>query len=191
MYALLKLVAQFVLNRLDNVLQQLPCTSRPCGWTVPQVRKMEVKKDTVMDTVIKKPKVEKPTKGVNCALYEARSTEQQKFDTNVIKEMKENLDNKNIPLFRVVRNSVPPDAWCETKFGTLPLFSPLISATLLETTLKYTWILGTQIAQVNLIVVHVITITIQIFLTGLCYSIISTTFQMLVNLKRIFWRDSI
>ena len=125
LYGLLKLVAQFVLNRLDNVPQQLPCTSRPCGWTVPQVWKMEVKKDTVMDTVIKKPKLEKPTKGVNCTLYEARSAEQQKLDNNVIKEMKENLDNKNIPLFRVVRNSVLPDAWCETKFGTLPLFSPL------------------------------------------------------------------
>lgn len=62
----------------------------------------------------------------------ARSTEQQKFDSNVIKEMKENLDNKNIPLFRVVRNSVPPDAWCETKFGSLPLFSPL----------AYQWLTG-------------------------------------------------
>ena len=71
----------------------------------------------------KKPKLERPTKGVNCTLYEAKSAEQQKHDNNVIKEMKENLDNKNIPLFRVVRNSVPPDAWCETKFGTLRLFS--------------------------------------------------------------------
>ena len=77
-----------------------------------------------MDTVIKKTKLEKPTKGVNCTLYELRSAEQQKLDNNVIKELKENLDNENIPLLRVVRNSIPPDAWCETKFGILPPFPP-------------------------------------------------------------------
>ena len=58
-YALLKLVAQFVLNRLDDVPQQLPCTSRPCGWTVPQVRKMEVKKNIYCHgNSNKKPKLE-------------------------------------------------------------------------------------------------------------------------------------
>ena len=49
-YAQLKLVAQFILNRLDNVPQQLTCTYRPCWWTVPQVWKMKEKKDSVMDS---------------------------------------------------------------------------------------------------------------------------------------------
>ena len=63
-YALFKLTAQFVLDKLDKVPMQLSCTSRPCGWTVPKVRKMNTQKPTVMETVIKKPKLGKNT-GVN------------------------------------------------------------------------------------------------------------------------------
>jgi hypothetical protein len=39
-----------VLDKLNKVPMQLPCTSRPCGWTVPKVRKMNVQKATVMET---------------------------------------------------------------------------------------------------------------------------------------------
>ena len=33
-YALLKMLAQFVLDDLSEIPGKLPCTSRPCGWTV-------------------------------------------------------------------------------------------------------------------------------------------------------------
>ena len=127
-YALLKLTAQFVLDKLDEIPSQLPCTSRPCGWTVPKVRKMDVRKETVMETIIKKPKLEKKAQaGVKCTLYEARSSEQQQLNINGIFEMKETLkrENQNIPIVNALRNSVPPDGWCETKFGKVPVFSPL------------------------------------------------------------------
>ena len=75
-YALFKLVAQFVLDKLNEVPMQLPCTSRPCGWTVRNVRKMNVQKPTVMETVIKKAKLRKIDTGVQCNLYEARSLDQ-------------------------------------------------------------------------------------------------------------------
>lgn len=90
LYGLLKLLAQFVLDKSDSIPLQLPCTSRPCGWTVPKVRKMNVQKPTVMEVVIKKPKLGRKTSGVQCNLYEARSVEQQNLNFNDLNEMKEN-----------------------------------------------------------------------------------------------------
>ena len=127
-YALLKLMAQFVLDKLDNIPLQLPCTSRPCGWTVPNVRRMDVAKQTVMETTIKKPKLgKKVSSGIKCNLYEARSKDEQVYNTNAIFEMKDYLNeiNPNIPLVHGLRNSVFTDAWCETKFGKVPIFCPL------------------------------------------------------------------
>ena len=126
MYALFKLIAQFVLDKLESIPLQLPCTSRPCGWTVPNVRRMDVAKKTVMETTIKKPKLGKNV-GVECNLYEARSTKEQMFDTDAIAKMRENLKeiNPQIPMINALRNSVVPDVWCKTKFGTVPIFSPL------------------------------------------------------------------
>ena len=113
MYALFKLIAQFVLDKLESIPLQLPCTSRPCGWTVPNVRRMDVPKKTVMETTIKKPKLGKNV-GVECNLYEARSTKEQMFDTDAIAKMRENLKeiNPHIPMINALRNSVALDVWC-------------------------------------------------------------------------------
>ena len=100
---------------------QLPCTSRPCGWTIPKVRKMNIQKSTVMETVIKKPKLNKNS-GVKCNLYEARSTDQQMFDTKAVLELKQHPE---IPLATGLHSSVPLHSWCDTKFGKVPVFSPL------------------------------------------------------------------
>jgi hypothetical protein len=87
---------------------------------------MDVQKETVMETIIKKPKMGKRT-GVKCNLYEARSSEQQSFNPNAISDMKENLKRSNpkIPIVDGLRNSISTDSWCETKFGKVPIFSPL------------------------------------------------------------------
>ena len=79
-----------------------------------------------METTIKKPKLGKNV-GVECNLYEARSTKEQMFDTDAIAKMRENLKeiNPQIPMINALWNSVAPDVWCETKFGTVPIFSPL------------------------------------------------------------------
>ena len=109
-YALFKLTAQFVLDKLDEVPMQLSCTSRPCGWTVPKVRKMNIQKPTVMETVIKKPKLGKNA-GVKCNLYEARSPDQQMFDAQAVFELQENLKEKNpkIPLVTGLHSSISSD----------------------------------------------------------------------------------
>lgn len=66
------MLAQFVLDDFSEIPGKLPCTSRPCGWTVPQVRKLNIQKQTIMETTVKKPRVDKITKGVGCTLYEAK-----------------------------------------------------------------------------------------------------------------------
>ena len=126
-YGLLKLIAQFVLDKVSNIPHQLPCTSRPCGWTVPKVRKMNVRKDTVMETEVKKPKLGQKRPGIKCTLYEARAPHKQTVNFDDIDSMKENLCqlNPNIPIVSVLRSSVKDDEWTDTKFGSVPIYSPL------------------------------------------------------------------
>ena len=40
-YALLKMMAPFVLDKVEEIRPPLPCTSRPWGWTVPPGRQMD------------------------------------------------------------------------------------------------------------------------------------------------------
>lgn len=35
MYALMKVIAKFSLEELKYIPELLPCTSKPCGWTIP------------------------------------------------------------------------------------------------------------------------------------------------------------
>ena len=101
---------------------QLPCTSRPCGWTVPKVRKMNVQKPTVMEIVIKKPKLGKIKTGVKCNLYEARSLDQQMFDGKAVFELEESLKEKNpeIPLVHSLHSSISAGKWCNTNLEKSP-----------------------------------------------------------------------
>ena len=127
-YALLELMAQFVLDKLDNIPLQLPYTSRSCGWSVPNVRRMDVAKETVMETTIKKPKLgKKVSTGIKCNLHEARSKVEQVYNANAIFEMKDYVNeiNPNIPLVHGLRNFIFNDSWCEIKFGKVPIFCPL------------------------------------------------------------------
>ena len=78
-------MAQLVLDKLNNVPLQLPCTPRPCGWTVHNVCRMDVAKDTVMETTIKKPKLgKKASAGIKCNLYETRSKNEQGYNNSAI-----------------------------------------------------------------------------------------------------------
>lgn len=126
-YALMKLIAQFVLDKCEEIPQRLPCTSRPCGWTVPQVRKMNVTKPTAMETIIKKPRLNQISPGVKCTMYEARTSGVQSFDFNAIFKMQKTLKQQNalIPMVHGLRTEVNADEWVETKFGKVPIFSPL------------------------------------------------------------------
>ena len=126
-YALLKMLAQFVLDDLSEIPGKLPCTSRPCGWTVPQVRKLNIQKQTIMETTVKKPKVDKITKGVGCTLYEARASHVRLYDsgatTSLQKQWKDS--HSRIPMLFGLRKSIKTTDWADSKFGKVPIFSPL------------------------------------------------------------------
>lgn len=124
-YALLKIVGQFALDKLDTIPELLPCTSRPCGWTVPQMRKTDAIKPTVMETVIKKVKLDKNSPGVKCTLYEARSTNSQSYPFRAIENLKQSLNNINplIPLVHGLRENISDQEWTSTKFGRVPIYS--------------------------------------------------------------------
>ena len=53
-YALMKVIAKFSLEESKCIPELLPCTSKPCGWTVPRKRQQNVSKSSVMDTTVKK-----------------------------------------------------------------------------------------------------------------------------------------
>lgn len=102
------MLAQFVLDDLSEIPGKLPCTSRPCGWTVPQVRKLNIQKQTIMETTVKKPKVDKITKGVGCTLYEARASHVRLYDsgatTSLQKQWKDS--HSRIPMLFGLRKSI-------------------------------------------------------------------------------------
>ena len=126
-YALLKMLAQFVLDDLSEIPGKLHCTSRPCGCTVPQVRKLNIQKQTIMETTVKKPKVDKITKGVGCTLYEARASHVRLYDseatTSLQKQWKDS--HSRIPMLFGLRKSIKTTDWADSKFGKVPIFSPL------------------------------------------------------------------
>ena len=128
MYALLKLVAQFALDKMKSIPELMPCTSRPCGWTVPKLRKMGVAKPTVMETTIKKARLDKETTtGIRCTLYEARSPAVQEYPFEAINDMKEKLKEINplIPMVHGLREKIDDEDWTDTKFGNVPIYSTL------------------------------------------------------------------
>ena len=127
-YALLKQIAQFSLDKVVTIPETLPCTSRPCGWTVPQLRKTDVRKPSVLETVVKKPKIGKqPSSGVTCTLYEARAPVAQAYPYHAITEMNDKLQEINpfIPIVDDIRKSTSDDDWVESKFGKVPIYSPM------------------------------------------------------------------
>ena len=98
MYALIKVVAKFSLEELKCIPELLPCTSRPCGWTVPHKRFANVFKPSAMDTTVHKVKLE--AKGIACNSFDARAEHLKQLDFNFLKQCQIQLSKVNpmIPL---------------------------------------------------------------------------------------------
>jgi len=128
-YAMLKLIAQFALDKLQEIPEQLPCTSRPCGWTVPQIRKMNIMKPSIMQTTVKKARVDNKTRrGIQCTLYEARSPVVQAYSHETMKTMKEQLQDVNpmIPMVHGLRMAlINQEDLTDSQFGKVPIYSPM------------------------------------------------------------------
>ena len=70
-YALMKVIAKFSVEESKCIPELLSCTSKPCGWTVPQRRQQNVSKSSVMNTTVIKTKPE--SKRIACNLFYARA----------------------------------------------------------------------------------------------------------------------
>ena len=80
MYALMKVIAKFSWEELKCIPELLPCTSRPCGWTVPRKRSANVSKPFAMDTTVHKVKLE--AKGIACNFFNSRAEHLKQLDFN-------------------------------------------------------------------------------------------------------------
>lgn len=112
--AAVKLVMQvFVIilswTKYKKIPSELPCTSRPSGWTVPKIRKLDVAKPSVMNTTIRKPNPQNSHKGIECTLYEARSELVQSNNQTAISDM----DHKLNSFLILDMKSIAEDHWVE------------------------------------------------------------------------------
>ena len=122
--ALLLEIADYSLNELKRVPEEIACTSRLRQWGIPGVA--SIPKAPVMETTIQK---SVSSKGISSTLYDPRNIDES--DENVLerlKEMQEELrnQNKNIGL----ACCIPPINICEvkltnTRYGRFMSNSPL------------------------------------------------------------------
>ena len=102
-YALMKILAKWVIDNIREVPDPVACTSRPCAWSVPQSRGRIEKRD-IMSISIVSPEAKRRKftvdndegeqtrtrmKGIECTLYEPRSINMV-YDDNKTKELIEN-----------------------------------------------------------------------------------------------------
>ena len=124
MYALMKVIAKFSLEELKCIPKLLPCTSRPCGWTVPRKRSANVSKPSAMDTTVHKVKLE--AKGIACNLFDARAEHLKQLDFNSLRQCQIQLSKVNpmIPFVNSIRNErdVLSTDFTETKYGKYSIF---------------------------------------------------------------------
>ena len=83
-YGLMKVIAKFSLEESKCIPELLPCTSKPCGWTVPRKRQQNVSKPSVMDDTVKKTKAE--SKGIACNLFDSRAEHPKELDFDSIRQ---------------------------------------------------------------------------------------------------------
>ena len=127
MYALMKVIAKFSLEELKCIPELLPCTSRPCGWTVPRKCSANVSKPSAMDTTVHKVKPE--AKGIACNLFDAIADHLKQLDFISLRQCQIQLSKINpmIPFVNSIRNErdVLSTDLTETKYGKYSIFSPL------------------------------------------------------------------
>ena len=132
MYALMKVIAKFSLEEFNCIPELLPCTSRPCGWTVPRKRSANVSKPSAMDTTVHKVICE--AKGIACNLFDARVEHLKQLDFNFLRHCQIQLSKVNpmIPFINSIRNErdVLSTDLTETKYGKYSIFFTTFTAVL-------------------------------------------------------------
>ena len=104
MYALMKVITKSSLEKFKCIPKLLPCTSRPCGWTVPHKRSANVSKPSAMDTTLHKVICE--AKGIAYNLFDARAEHLKQLDFNSLRQcqIQSSKVNPMIPFVNSIRN---------------------------------------------------------------------------------------
>ena len=122
-FAMMKLIAKWVLDQLKEIPEPKACTEKPCQWSIPQSRGRIEKLDTTnLKIMTPKPSkkrkasdtctpsantmsppaqdestnsVRKKVKGIECTLYDARSKGNRNYNANATEEFLANLKKEN------------------------------------------------------------------------------------------------
>ena len=132
MFAVMKLVAKWAIDKLTIIPEIKACTSKPCTWSVPQSRgklfKSPISEISLISPASKKQKTidENATpKGIKSSLYDARIGSQRVLNDSKVDEMFDFLSKEkpNIHALQVLNKS--EKTFVETKFGMMPVGSAL------------------------------------------------------------------
>lgn len=139
-FALLKLIAKWVIEKLKDVPIPAACTSRQCLWSVPQSRDRVIKSPIASLNVVspearkrkckndndpESKKIKTRSKGIESTLYDARSIMNRRFNHNNLDQMLLSLETESfaIPALAVMNKN--HDSQVQTSFGQMPLGSLL------------------------------------------------------------------
>ena len=92
------------------------------------MRKLNIQKQAILETTVRKPKVDKIMKGVGCTLYEARASHVRLYDSEATTSLQKPWKDSHscIPMLFGLRKSIKSTDWADSKFGKVPIFSPLV-----------------------------------------------------------------
>ena len=135
----MKLVAKWVIDKINKIPEPKACTSKPCAWSIPQSRE-RLEKSPISSLKIFSPTATKSKiytsstntsnttssdKGITSSLYDARTESNRKNGKRKLQEMHDVIysHNKNIPMLSVI--DLNQQKRINTSFGTMPVGSVL------------------------------------------------------------------
>ena len=143
-YAVSKVIAKWVIDRVTIIPQQRACTSKPCVWSVPQSRG-RLEKHSINDLEIKSPPSKKSKvsesnstkQGINSTLYVADAHSRPDNENSNISKLLDPLKGSNPSLHFLETVNTSCRKKCETKFGFKPEGSVLgVQMSLLPSSFK-------------------------------------------------------
>lgn len=133
-FAILKLFAKWIVDRITVIPEIQACTSRPCTWSVPQAHD-RVDKPPISEVTLVSPQSKyknadqnsstQSRKGIQSSLY-ARGENSRELNFSKKKTLKETLTtlNPNLPILRVM-NIDQDVSQIATSYGSMPIGSTL------------------------------------------------------------------
>ncbi|XP_057294057.1 uncharacterized protein LOC130622600 [Hydractinia symbiolongicarpus] len=131
-YAVMKLLAKWVVDELRMIPEPKACTSMPCVWNVPQAREY-MQKPPVSELTIKSPDSKRNAtntegaskKGITSSLYEPRSEHNRDTRSDSLRILLDNVTNFHGKAHAPKIMNTNPQLYTQTQFGPVPFGSIL------------------------------------------------------------------